>query len=389
LDTGIDISHEDLKDALWVNPKESNGKKGFDDDGNGYIDDINGFNVFGNSSNLNDELGHGTQVSGLIAANHENGLGISGVASSHVKIMTVKTIGAGGVFHLESAVKGIHYAVDQGAKIINASWNLPSDLPGLKEAIEYAHQKGVLFVNSAGNEGLDIEIETCYPSLYNLPNMITVASLRQGNLLEYTSNYHADYVHIGAPGTEMLTTDKNNSYKSVSGTSFAAPLVSAAAAMALAQNPLASMIEIKELVLRSARPELQLNGKVAHGILHIPHVLLEIDSSSDDENPLNWNQLPQRIETNHPYKREQIQQWQIAPDGARDIVLHFDRFHLTFGDSLEVWSRDGVLLQTFKGRVEGKFESSRLPGNILLKFISDNDNFQAWGFSIKRILWRK
>ena len=119
LDSGIDLTHDDLKKRLWVNKAEEHGLPNVDDDKNGFVDDIHGYNFISKNPNVQDDLGHGTQCAGIIAAEVNNGIGIVGIAPSHVKVMAVKTIGKAGIFNLESAVAGIYYAVDNGAKVIN------------------------------------------------------------------------------------------------------------------------------------------------------------------------------------------------------------------------------------------------------------------------------
>lgn len=388
LDSGSDFSHEDLQGIFWTNDKELAGTPGVDDDQNGFVDDIHGFNFFRKNGSPVDDHGHGTQVAGIIAARSNNGIGIAGLAPSSVRIMTVKIVGPAGVFHLESAVNGIKYAVDNGAKIINASWNTPSNHPELREALEYAHKKGVLFVNSAGNEGMLVENDPQYPTLFNLPNMINVASLRSNRFLDFISNYSQESVHLSAPGEGIMTTHLRNSYKVVSGTSFAAPMVSAIAAMYLAQRPQALIHEVKQAILSSTKPVEQLQGRlITGGELNAFTALGSFDRESDEENYLNWNSMNADFDHPHPYPRNYQASWVISPAGASEMIITFKRVELTFGDELVILDEHGTVLETYSGRYSTSFQSRKLPGKVRMILTTDG-SYEAFGFLIKKIYWR-
>lgn len=206
IDTGVDVYHPDLKDNIWVNPDEIP-NNGADDDENGYVDDVNGWDFANNDASVYDpdprNWGgdeHGTHVAGTIAAS-ANGQGVVGVAPN-VKIMALKYLGAQGSGVTSNAIKAIEYAKRQGVKISNNSWGGAGYSQALNDAIDAS---GMLFVASAGNSGIDSDATPHYPSSYVSPNILAVAAINnRGNLASF-SNYGADSVDISAPGVDILS----------------------------------------------------------------------------------------------------------------------------------------------------------------------------------------
>jgi subtilisin family serine protease len=179
IDTGIDYTHPDIKDNMWVNQAEAQGQAGVDDDNNGYVDDVYGFNfVDANKPTANpmDDHGHGTHCSGTIGGRGNDGTGVVGV-NWNVKLMAVKFLGGDGGGTLEGAIKGIDYATKMGAKIMSNSWGGGGQSDLLKQAIERANAAGVLFVAAAGNDSSNNDELAHYPSSYKLDNVISVAAL--------------------------------------------------------------------------------------------------------------------------------------------------------------------------------------------------------------------
>lgn len=209
LDSGVANMHPDLINNRWVNFTELSGVTGVDDDGNGYIDDIYGWDFWGNDSNPEDYNSHGTHVAGTIAAQGDNGSDITGV-NWDASIMPVRI---GGVVGLMSyAVEGILYAVDNGAHIINASYGGSNFSQSAYNAIKYANNNDVLFVAAAGNSSNDNDIDPHYPSSYNLPNIIAVAATDQDDVLASFSNYGTNTVDVAAPGDNIYSTIPTFSY---------------------------------------------------------------------------------------------------------------------------------------------------------------------------------
>lgn len=228
-DTGVDIGHPDLRANIWTNQVEANGTPGRDDDSNGYVDDVHGWDFYHGDSSVYDgaEDFHGTHVAGIIAA-AENGVGTVGVAPE-VTIMPLKFIGPyGGT--LADALDAIDYAADHGAHILNASWSISHDSNMLRDALA---DSGMLVVAAAGNDGEDLDTTSTptYPAAYDLPNLISVAAVDSRGELAWFSNYGKQTVEVGAPGVSVWSTAPDGTYEWLSGTSMAAPHVAGAAAL--------------------------------------------------------------------------------------------------------------------------------------------------------------
>ncbi|MGH1468393.1 MAG: S8 family peptidase [Bdellovibrionales bacterium] len=246
IDTGIDINHEDLKKNLWVNKgetgKDSKGRNkrtnGIDDDNNGYVDDVHGWSFTSKNSDLTDNHGHGTHISGILGAVGGNGKGISGV-SPNVSIMTLKYYDprSPGLNNLENTVKSIHYAVENGAKIINYSGGGLEFSKEEEEAISKAQKKGILFVAAAGNEKSNSDTNKYYPADYELNNIISVTALDPNKNILPSSNYGVVTVDIAAPGKNIYSTLPRGRYGYMTGTSQATAFVSGVAALLMAHNP--------------------------------------------------------------------------------------------------------------------------------------------------------
>jgi len=252
IDTGIDYTHPSLEDAMWKNPGEIPGN-GIDDDHNGYIDDVYGYNFANKNSNVMDCNDHGTHVAGIIRGSTQNilpsgGSLPAGIHSSKVKIMAVKFLDCDGVGTTSDAVSAIYYAVQNGAKVLNNSWGGGGYSASLVSAIYYAYQNNAIFVAAAGNSGLNLDSSPMYPASYTVPNIISVAASNTFDYLPYFSNYGANSVHIAAPGVGILSTIPNNNYVSMSGTSMAAPFISGLSAMMLWAKPTMNGYQLKSLI---------------------------------------------------------------------------------------------------------------------------------------------
>src|SRR3989338_7572708 len=204
IDTGVDYTHEDLAANMWKNPKEIE-DNAIDDDNNGFIDDIYGWNFVGNNNNPFDDNRHGTHVSGTIGALAGNGLGTIGV-SPKVSIMACKFLSKDGWGTLDAAMKAITYAVANGAKVLNNSWGGGSFSQALLDTIKAAERSGVLFVAAAGNSGKDSDKEPMYPASYDAANIISVAATDALDQKASFSNYGKTMVDLGAPGVAVFST---------------------------------------------------------------------------------------------------------------------------------------------------------------------------------------
>jgi serine protease len=221
IDTGIDYKHSDLAANMWRNSREIP-NNGLDDDGNGYIDDVFGYDFANNDSDPMDDHGHGTHVAGIIGAVANNGRGIAGVAWN-VRLMAVKFLSSNGTGTVADAVRAIDYAVQMGARIINASWGGAGYSSILAQAINRAENAGVLFVTAAGNNGTNNDQTPTYPASFPNTNILAVAASDRNDNLATFSNFGPSTVHLAAPGVGILSTLPNDGYASWSGTSMAAP----------------------------------------------------------------------------------------------------------------------------------------------------------------------
>lgn len=261
IDTGIDINHPDLKNSIWKNPGEIPGD-GIDNDKNGYIDDIYGWDFVNNNNSVYDGTGdsHGTHVAGTIAAAKNNTIGVAGVAPK-VKVMSLKFLGNNGGT-ISNAIKAIEYAKNKGVKITNNSWGGGGFSQTLYSAIQ---QSNSLFIAAAGNNGNNTDQTPMYPAAYNLSNILSVASITNKGSLSSFSNYGKTSVDVAAPGTDILSTLPNNSYGFYSGTSMATPHVSGVAALIQSAYPSYSPIEIKNKIMNNTSPLSTLTNKVLTG----------------------------------------------------------------------------------------------------------------------------
>jgi subtilisin family serine protease len=228
IDTGIDFFHEDLRANLWTNPREIPGN-GIDDDGNGFIDDVHGYDFVSDDADPFDDHFHGTHVSGTIGALGNNGIGVVGVCWQ-VRLMAVKAFNEQGNGDVASAVGAIHYAVANGARVINASWGLEDHSRALADAVAEAQAAGVIFVAAAGNSHTATAF---FPAGY--PGVIAVASVNNRDERSNFSNFGA-HIALSAPGEQILSTVPDSKYDSISGTSMSAPHVSGAAALILSRH---------------------------------------------------------------------------------------------------------------------------------------------------------
>ncbi|MCF3568599.1 Ig-like domain-containing protein [Planktothrix agardhii 1807] len=263
IDTGVDYDHPDLSANIWTNPGEIAGD-GIDNDSNGYIDDVRGWDFAYNDNNPMDVHGHGTHVAGTIAGKGNNGVGVTGVAWN-AKIMPLKFLNDSGSGSTSNAILAINYATAKGVKLTNNSWGGGGYSQALYDAINTAGQQGALFIAAAGNSSQNTDTTPAYPASYDLANIISVASTTRTDGLSWFSNYGATTVDLGAPGSDIYSAWPNSTYNTISGTSMASPHVTGAAALLWSQNPTWTAQQIKNRLMSTGDSISALNGKTVSG----------------------------------------------------------------------------------------------------------------------------
>ncbi|HOJ97203.1 MAG TPA: S8 family serine peptidase [Methanospirillum sp.] len=259
IDTGVDYTHPDLSSNIWQNPGEY--LNGADDDGNGYIDDIRGWNFVSKNNDPMDDNGHGTHCAGTMAAVGNNGIGVTGV-TWNAKIMPLKFLDSKGSGYTSDAISAILYARQKGVPIISCSFSGPGESQALKEAID---SSSALFICAAGNAGANSDITPQYPAGYPSSQIISVAASTYQDTLASFSNYGVSSVDIAAPGVSIYSTTKSGGYSYLNGTSMAVPYVTGTAALLKARNPSISTAQMKSKILGSCDVLASLSGKVATG----------------------------------------------------------------------------------------------------------------------------
>lgn len=257
IDTGIDYTHPNLVHNLWHNPKIDPTLK----------DEI-GYDFANNDGRPYDDQGHGTHTAGTIGATGGYGLGISGV-SPRVSIMGLKFITAEGSGTTADAVRAIDYAISHGARVMSNSWGGAADDAAenkvLEDAVERANQANILFVAAAGNDGADNDKTPVYPAAIRKPNVLTVAATNSRDGRSFFSNYGLTSVHVGAPGSAVLSTVPGGKYAQESGTSMACPHVAGLAALILAERPTLTAVQVKQIIMESVDAIAGLQGVTVTG----------------------------------------------------------------------------------------------------------------------------
>jgi thermitase len=294
VDTGIDYTHPELRENLWINrnetgfwepPKELAARgyawncrdkscNGIDDDKNGYIDDVIGWDFVHDVPLPFDTHGHGTHIAGIVGGSAGNGIGTQGVCPT-VSLMALKYYdnGGAGYNNLTNTVRAIEYAIANGAQIINYSGGGADPAASEKAAVAEAQRKGVLFIAAAGNDGRNNERRPYFPASYPMDNIIGVASINKFERLLPSSNF-GKTVHVAAPGLMILSTLPGAKFGTMSGTSQATAFVTGAAALVASQTGSATFDykKVREFILQGAKP-MKLNASkqlLAAGLLSLP-----------------------------------------------------------------------------------------------------------------------
>jgi hypothetical protein len=356
IDSGVDIAHPDLAGNLWVNEGEIPGN-GIDDDGNGYIDDVHGWDFGNDDSDPTDVEGHGTHVAGIIAARGDNALGVAGVAWN-ARVMALKFFSDAGPGYTSDAIQAVSYATRMGAKISNNSWGGGDYSQALLGVIQEADEAGSLFIAAAGNDAFDNDLYAHFPSSYRVANVVSVASTTRTDTLSSFSNYGSEAVDLAAPGSEILSLQPNGGYALDSGTSMAAPHVAGVAALLYTENPTLTPGQLRQLMMYGSDSLVSLSNRVAsHGRLNAAKALRA--------------ELPRWLQ---PQEIGGI----IPPGESRQIPLTIDTGTLELGTYTQ-----SIIISSNDPR------SPRLNLDVILRVVP-NDDYTAWlreNFAVNNMLF--
>ena len=280
IDTGVDYNHPDLAANMWINPNEIAGD-GIDNDGNGFIDDVRGWDFYNDENDPIDTHGHGTHCSGTIGGIGNNGIGVAGV-NWEVTIVPIRFLGPTGG-NTSDAIDSVNYATRIGVNLSSNSWGGGGYSELLKSAIAAAGEANQLFVAAAGNDRFDNDSWPQYPASYSFEdgedNIISVASTNANDQLSSFSNYGATSVDIAAPGSEILSSTPANTYSTYSGTSMATPHVAGALALYASLIPDASFQDLKAQLLASTDAISALEGKcLSGGRLNVYNLIFRLNN---------------------------------------------------------------------------------------------------------------
>lgn len=304
IDTGADIKHEDLKGNFWINTGESGldsqgrdrATNGIDDDGNGFVDDVHGWNFVSNNSDLTDNHGHGTHIAGIIGAEAGNGKGIAGIAPQ-VSLMVLKYYDpkVQNTDNLKNTVQAIRYAIRMKANIINYSGGGTEFSQDEHDAIEEARKQGILVIAAAGNERSNSDHHKYFPADYGLANIISVTAIDPSTEVLASSNYGTETVDIAAPGQNILSTLPNNSYGFMTGTSQATAFVTGAAVLVMAKKETSNPEEVKKYILSTGDAKSSLISKTrTNRQLNLYKALTVLDSAEEASGVIAANTFEMR-----------------------------------------------------------------------------------------------
>jgi thermitase len=387
IDTGVDYNHPDLKANMWTNTAEANGIAGVDDDGNGYIDDIHGYDFANKDGDPMDGNGHGTHCAGTIAAVHDNGIGIAGVMGE-AEIVGVKFLTDQGSGSSADAIAAIDYATKIGVDIMSNSWGGGGYSQALKDSIVAANRAGIIFTAAAGNSATDNNTSPHYPSNYEVDNVISVAAHNYNDELASFSCYGSNTVHVSAPGRNILSTVPNNSYDVYSGTSMATPHVTGVVGLYLAHNGTTDPKDLRDKLMESSVYGAAYGKKTISGgrVDAFNFLTGVVESRPAKPDPASWQRSSVEVfESAHPYLNNgNITKTYTVP-GAKflrvvvrqhDLETNYDYLSIKDGSGVEIQRVDGKGSDTVTEYVDGD--------TITVSFTSDT-SVQQWGYLIDEV----
>jgi thermitase len=390
IDTGVDYNHPDLVGNMWVNTAEKNGLPGVDDDGNGYVDDIHGYDFANDDGDPMDGNNHGTHCAGTIGAVHNNGIGVAGVMAD-VEIVGIKFLTDTGSGSTINAIKSIDYATKLNVDIMSNSWGGGARSEALQEAIQRASDAGIVFTAAAGNSRSNNDSSPHYPSNYSVENVISVAAhTAQDNLASFSS-YGKRTVHIAAPGHNIVSTVAGNGYASFSGTSMATPHVSGGLGLLLAQSGRLSHSDLRNRLMETSVPVSAYRSKVIKGgRMDVYNLLTDTRPARNEPKDSEWKtiRLADSWESNHPYGVNLNESRTFQKVGAKFMRLVVKRYEFEERyDYVQVATAAGAITEQISG-VGADYKSDYVEGDTLIATFKSDRSITKWGFLIEEIQWQ-
>ena len=396
IDTGIDYTHEDLAENMLKNDgemgeytdSEGNVKNKetdlVDNDGNGLVDDVYGWNFVANTNDPKDDHSHGTHVAGTIGGVGNNNIGVVGV-NWKVSLLPVKFLSSGGSGSLDDAVKAIDYARQRKVHIMSNSWGGGGFSQAMADAIEAASKEGILFIAAAGNSSVDNDKSPHYPSSYENENVIAVAATDSDDLRSSFSSYGKTSVDIAAPGSNIYSTVLENKYGFMSGTSMATPHVSGAAALIWAHEPNLTMAEVKERLFKTSEEILMLKRRLGYGRINVYNALTNtIPPKTEPTDPTLFKDAEQKIASPHDYENGKTYTWTITHPGALRLRVHFEKFDTESGyDFVSVKDKNGKIVDYLDGKLD-PFWSFEVIGDTMEIVFKTDPYVAKYGFDIDK-----
>lgn len=391
IDTGYDYNHPDLKKNAWVNPGEIP-DNGIDDDDNGVIDDVHGFNALAENGDPMDDHGHGTHCAGVIGAEGQNTVGGSGVMQE-ATVLGCRFLGADGEGSTSGAIACLDYLRDLKTRAENPvnifatsnSWGGGPSSEALKEAIQAHQDEGILFLAAASNDGDDNDIVMNYPSSYPLANIVAVAATDSSDEKAWFSNYGKRTVHLGAPGVDILSTVLGRDYEEMSGTSMATPFTAGLAGMIKANNPSLNYIQVKNLLMAGGTPVESLEGVTVSG----RRIRAWDDNGTGSltcqnqvvSGRLSPSQSSVLVPVGESVLLSALNINCEKPNGAIEIVANPGKERITLGDQgtgIDSAAEDGMYSEEWVAEAPGRYEFM-FPGNdVVVVTVYDPAKLKAY-----------
>ena len=385
IDTGVEYTHPDLQANIMKNTAEIEGD-GIDNDNNGFVDDVYGWNFNQNLANGMDDHNHGTHCAGTIGGVGNNGFGVVGV-NWNVSILPIKFLSAQGSGSLDAAVQSIQYATMMGVDIMSNSWGGGPYTQALFDVIEESHKKGILFVAAAGNESNDNDASASYPATYQIDNVLSVAATDNRDQIASFSNYGRTKVHVAAPGVKILSTVRNADYQVFSGTSMATPHVSGIAALMLSANPSLTYQQIKDTLINTSDKIRSLSKKVvARGRVNVYnaiHGIVPADSSPAEN---LWKDYTYSVESPHPYVENKTYTFDINVTNAKYVRVVFESIETESGyDKILIKDGNGEEIESLSGTYASGYTTDYLNGGKGTITLKTDSSMNKKGFKVSKL----